>query len=234
MKSAPDLEALAQLSGKITAMEQQQKDPKRRSIFVDGEFVLGLHEETVILAKLRVGQTVDGTKLVEVLRRDEAKRAWDDALGFLSACARSRREVERKLARRYPPEVAAGVVERLANGGWLDDAEFAAVYVRSHAAYGERRLLTDLARKGVARETAARVVKELVGAVDAVEQAREAAQARFARMAGADRDTAQRRLSGFLARRGYDFETISRALAPLLADLPRVRKTRTWGRREEE
>lgn len=234
-KRAPlDLEALGQLSGRITALEAQQKDPKRRSVFIDGTFVLGLHEETVVLARLRVGQNVDGPKLVEALKRDEAKRAWDDALVYLGAAPRSRREVERKLARRYPPEVASGVVERLANGGWLDDAEFAGAYVRSHSEYGERRLLGELARKGVAREVAAGVVRELLGEVDAVAQAREAAQVRLRRMEGVDRDTAQRRLTGFLARRGYGFDAISRALAPLLADLPRVNKARAWGRREEE
>jgi len=235
VKQAPDLEALGQLSGKITALEAQKKDPKRRSVFVDGQFVLGLHEETVLLARLKVGQTVDGPKLVEVLKRDEAKRAWDDALVYLGAAPRSRREVERKLARRYDAEVAQGVMERLIAGGWLDDAEFAAAYVRSHGAYGERRLLTDLSRKGVAREVAAQVVRDLLGEVDSLEQARAAAEGRLRRMTDVDRETAQRRLAGFLARRGYGFDLISRALAPLLADLPRAeRRRRTWGRREEE
>jgi regulatory protein len=227
--AAPDLEALGQLSGRITAMEQQKNDPKRRSVFVDGEFVLGLHEETIILAGLRTGQQVDGPRLVEALRRDEAKRAWDDALVMLGTAPRTRREVERKLARRYPPEMVTGVVERLEAGNWLDDAEFARTYVRSHGEYGERRLLADLARKGVERTAAAVIVREMLGEVDAAEQAREAAASRLARMPGADRDTAQRRLSGFLARRGYDFGTISRALGPLLEDLPRAERPRSNG-----
>jgi regulatory protein len=228
--SAPDLEGLAQLSGRITALEEQQKDPKRRSVFVDGAFVLGLHEETIILAGLRTGQHVDGPRLVEALKRDEARRAWDEALVMLGAAPRTRRQVEQKLGRRYPPEVVAGVVERLESHNWLDDAEYARMYVRSHGEYGERRLLADLARKGVARATAADVVRGLLASADATGQAREAAAARLGRMAGVDRETAQRRLSGFLARRGYDFGTISRALEPLLADLPRAERTGGWGR----
>jgi regulatory protein len=159
---------------------------------------------------------------VEAVRRDEAKRAWDDALVMLGAAPRSQREIERKLGRKYPPEVAAGVVERLVNGGWLNDAEFAQMYVRAHADYGERRLLQDLARRGVPATVARPVVTEALGEVDAVAQARELAAVRLGRMTGPDRDTAQRRLAGFLARRGYDFGTISQALAPLLADLPRA------------
>jgi regulatory protein len=218
----PDLEALALLSGRITAMEPQKKDPKRRSIHIDGAFAVGLHEETILLARLKVGQEVEGARLVEAVRRDEAKRAWDDALVYLGVAAHSRREVERKLARKYPAEVAESVVERLVNGGWLDDTEFARAFVRSHGDRGERRLLQDLARRGVASAVARPIVQEALGAVDAVAQAREAAAIRLGRMAGVDRDTAQRRLTGFLARRGYDFATISRALSPLLADLPRA------------
>lgn len=221
-REKPDLEGLAQLSGKITALEQQQKDPLRRSVYVDGQFVIGLHAETAILAGLKVGKLVDGPQLVEALKRDEVKRAWDDALVMLGAAPRTRREVERKLARKYDAELVAGVVERLVNGNWLDDAEFAVAYVRSHPDHGERRLLMDLARKGVARDVAAKVIRAALGEVDATDQAREAAATRLSRMSGVDRDTAQRRLSGFLARRGYDFGTISRALAPLLADLPRA------------
>lgn len=218
----PDLEALAQLSGKITGLEPQKNDPKRRSVYIDEQFVLGLHEETIILAGLKVGRQVNGPALVEAMKRDEAKRAWDDALIALGAAPRSCREVERKLARRYPAEVVQGVMERLTNGGWLNDAEFARSYIRSHSAYGERRLLQDLARRGVARAIATAAVQELLAGADLTEQAREAAAQRLGRMQGVDRETAQRRLVGFLGRRGYDFETIQRALAPLLAELPRA------------
>jgi regulatory protein len=231
----PDLEALAQLSGRITALEAQEHDPKRRSVYIDGQFAIGLHEETIILARLKVGLQVNGPVLLEALKRDIAKRAWDDALVMLSAVPRSCREVERRLTRKYPPDVAASVVERLVGGGWLNDAEFARSYIRSHGAYGERRLLQDLARKGVAREVAAGAVQELLGQVDVTEQAREAAAQRLNRMPGVDRDTAQRRLAGFLARRGYGFDIITRVLGPLLQELPRAprpeRQQRSgWGR----
>lgn len=239
--SPPDLEALAQLAGRITAMEPQKTDPRRRSVFIDGVFAVGLHEETVILAGLKVGRQVNGPVLVQAIQKDEAKRAWDDALIYLGAAPRTRRDIEKKLARRYQPDLVQQVVERLAGGGWLDDAEFARIYVRSHSDYGERRLLGELARRGVDRGVAAAVVQEAMGSVDAVQQARDAVASRAGRMADVDRDTAQRRLGSFLARRGYDFDTISRALAPLLADLPRApRAPRTsmgWRRRrpnEEE
>ncbi len=227
-----DLEAVGQVSGRITAIEPQQKAPNRRSIYVDGAFVVGLDMETVAIRRWKVGLTIEGAALVEAARADEEKRAWDAALTFLAVTARSRREVEKRLQRFFPAEVAEKVMGRLERGGWLDDAEFARRYCQSKAGFGERRLLQELARKGIARDVAMAAVRQALGTVDATAGARELAERRLRSMAGVDRDTAHRRLAGFLARRGYDFETVSRALAPLLKDLaPAPRKLARGQRR---
>ncbi|MGE5674638.1 MAG: regulatory protein RecX [Mycobacterium leprae] len=216
-----DVDELAAVSGTLTAMEPQRKEPKRRSIYVDGRFVLGLHEESIILAGLKTGKPVDGARLVVAYRLDQEKRAWDEALFLLSITARARREVERKLTSRYSPEVAESVLARLDRGGWLDDREFARSYVRSKPAFGPQRLQQDLIRKGVDRQVAQAAIAELRDESDSFGAAREAAAARLSRMGEVDRTTAERRLASFLARRGYGFETISAVLGPLLADLPR-------------
>lgn len=215
-----DLEALAAVSGRITALEAQQRAKDRRSVYVDGQFVLGLHLETAAILRLKVGLEVDGALLTRAAAMEMEKKAWDTALLFLTATARSRREVERRLARTFPPETVQRVVERLAGGGWLDDLDFARRYVDSHRDHGERRLLQDLLRRGVAREAAQAAVRDALGASDPTGVAMEAAAKRLRSMTGVDRETAQRRLAGFLARRGYGFETISRALDPLLRELP--------------
>jgi regulatory protein len=217
-----DLEALIAVAGWITAIEPQKHDPDRRSIFVDGTFVVGLHVETILVAKLRVGNQIDGTRLVTVLKEDEAKKAWDAALIYLGRSARSRLEVTKKLASRFGPDVCSSVVERLSAGGWLDDYEFATTFVRSYPAYGERRLRTSLLRKGINPEVAEQVLREQLVGRDEVAQAREVATKRLERMGEVDRDTAHRRIAGLLARRGYGFDTISQVLGPLLAELPRA------------
>lgn len=220
--SPEELALLAEVCGKITALQAQQKDPTRRSVYVDGRFCIGLHEEVIILVGLKVGQVVDGTRLLEAVRRDEAKRAWDDSLRFLSIMDRSCKEIERKLVRRYPPEVVCGVLERLAAGNWLDDAAFARRYCNARSHFGANRLLQELKRKGVALELANRAVTDAHSDIDPTDQAHALAAKRLSTMSGLDRETAQRRLMSFLARRGYDFETSARALSPLLSELPRA------------
>jgi|GEM_PF-211601 len=218
-RRAVDPEVLRAVSGRITALAEQ-RDPERRSLFVDGEFVLGLHLETIVRCRLKVGQPVDGETLWQAYALDLEKQAWDAGLRLLAAAPRTRRELERRLARSYPPETAQRVVERLSGAGWLDDREYALNYVRAHPDFGSRRLLADLARKGVDRALAAAVVQEELGVTEAVEQARAVAAARLQRMGQVDRLTAWRRLSGFLGRRGFGPETVRAALEPLLSDLP--------------
>lgn len=214
-----DLAALAMIEGRITGLEEQ-KDPQRRSLLVDGRFALGLDLETVFRCGFKVGQPVDGAALLKAYRIDQSKRAWDGALTLLAASPRTVNELGRRLGRTYAPEVVDEVIHRLLAGGWLDDRAYAESYIRFKREYGSRRLLADLIRKGIAREVASAAVQEALGAVNALEQAREVAARRLAKLGGVDRQTAWRRLMSYLARRGFGPEVISRALEPLLRDLP--------------
>lgn len=220
---------LATLSGRITALEEQ-KDPQRRSLFIDGEFAMGLDLESVVRCSLRVGQEIDGPALVKAYEIDQSKRAWEKALSLLALTPRTVKEIGQRLSQSYPPAVIDPVLDRLVAAGWLDDRTYAQSYIRARREYGARRLLADLIRRGVNRELGAQAVEEALGKVDAAEQAREVAARRLAKMGEVDRQTAQRRLVSYLARRGFGPEAISRALDPLLAELPQAE--RRQGNRE--
>lgn len=217
--------ALEVIAGRITALEVQ-RDPRRRSLFIDGQFVMGLDLETVVRCGLKVGLEVDGRLLGRAYQLEQEKAAFESGLRLLAAAPRSHRELERRLGRTYPPETVARVLERITAAGWVDDRAYAESYVRSHPDHGSRRLLADLVRKGVARDLAAEVVEASCGEVEVVDQARRLAAKRLAQMGDVDRTTAQRRLFGFLARRGFGLESIQSALEPLLADLPQPRPRR--------
>lgn len=214
-----DLDSLALMEGRITGLEEQ-KDPQRRSVLVDGRFALGLDLETVLRCGFKVGLPVDGAALLKAYQIDQSKRAWDGALLLLAVSPRTTSELGRRLGRAYAPAVVDEVIDRLLAGGWLDDRAYAESYIRAKREYGSRRLLADLIRKGVSREVASAAVQEAMGDVDATEQAREVAARRLSKLGDVDRQTAWRRLMSYLARRGFGPEAISRALEPLLGDLP--------------
>lgn len=124
----------------------------------------------------------------------------------LTAAPRSRAQLADDLAARdVPDEVAERVLDRFTEVGLVDDAAFAATWVRSrHATRGlSRRALSDeLRSKGVDDETVAAAVEEIDG--DAEEAtARALVGRRLAATRGLAPEARLRRLVGQLARKGY-------------------------------
>lgn len=127
------------------------------------------------------------------------------ALRLLEARPRSRQELAEALRRRRVPETAvAAVLDRLAAVGLVDDDSFAAAWVDSRHAgrrLGRRALRAELARKGIAGETAEQALSTV-----SVEDERATAVAlverRLRSLAGVDDAAKIRRLSGLLARKG--------------------------------
>jgi regulatory protein len=85
----------------------------------------------------------------------------DAGLRLLARRAHSRVELRRKLARRgYEEDEIHGALRRLAELGYVDDAEFAAGHVRRRSAsLGPLALSAELAARGVDRHTAGTAVK---------------------------------------------------------------------------
>jgi regulatory protein len=139
-------------------------------------------------------------------KREEQAR--DLCLRLLTVRARTRAELEAQLAKRgYPDDVAARVLDRLAEVGLVDDADFAEQWVRSrrvNAGKGKRALAAELRTKGVDNE----VITAALADIDAGAERQRAEQLvrdKLRREKLTDDDDAKiaRRLVGMLARRGY-------------------------------
>ncbi|WP_245650665.1 recombination regulator RecX [Nocardia harenae] len=135
------------------------------------------------------------------------EQAKEACLRLLAVRARSRAELAQRLsAKGFDAEVTAAAVERLVEVGLVDDAAFAEQWVRSRHTFsgkGRAALAQELRRKGVAPETAAAALDGISGD-DERERAAELVRRKVRSLpASVDRDTALRRLSGMLARRGY-------------------------------
>jgi regulatory protein len=103
---------------KITQLSVQKKNPHRRSIFLDGEFAFGLNEEIVAKYNLRVGSELENADLLQILQKEEALKAKDAALNYLSVRARSRKEIVDKLTQKgYDRNIVAQVADDLEKMG---------------------------------------------------------------------------------------------------------------------
>jgi regulatory protein len=127
-------------------------------------------------------------------------------LRALTGTAKTRKQLADLLAKKeVPAEAANAVLDRFTDVGLIDDAAFAAAWVTSRQSgrgLARRALASELRAKGVDGEVAAAAVAE-VDPQDEWDSARRLVERKMPSMARLDRVTAERRLMGMLARKGY-------------------------------
>ncbi len=195
------------MAGTVTALEFQKGNKKRVNVYLDGAYAFGL-SAVIAATHLRRGQVLSDAEIATLQALDEQERAYEQVVRFLRYRPRSRAEIECYLQRkRFAEEIITCVMTRLQDAGYLDDEAFARFWVenRQHFRPRSRRALgIELRQKGVERE----VVQEVVGEQDDEEAAWQAVEARLPRWSTLGRAQLQRKLGDFLARRGFDYETI--------------------------
>ncbi|MFF0988931.1 regulatory protein RecX [Kocuria nitroreducens] len=128
----------------------------------------------------------------------------------LTASAKSRKQLEDKLAdRNVPEDVAREVLDRFEEVDLVDDAQYAELYVRSRASarkLSRSAIRRELATRGVTGEIAESALEQRTDEderEDAAELVRRKLPAGLDLTDRAARDKAVRRLVGMLGRKGY-------------------------------
>jgi len=192
---------------KITAIEVQKKRSNRVNIYLDGEFAFGL--ERITAAWLRVGQELDESKIEQLQAEDARERALQQALLFLGYRARSESEIRKNLQKHEIPEaVIEETLERLRRDGLANDGQFARAWVENRTTFrprSRRMMEMELRQKGLGEEATRSVLED----VDDEALAHEAAQKRANRFKGLEWSEFRKKLSGFLARRGFSYSVIA-------------------------
>jgi regulatory protein len=205
------------VGGAITALAVRGGRSDRTIVHLEGTSALELATTVVQLAGLRVGQVLSAEALSQLEYEDQPHRARARALTLLSARDRSSSDIESRLGRLgFASDVVMDTVEWLRERGYVDDERFVERYSaeKLRAGWAERRIRGELSRQGLEHDlvdralaSAARDDEAVAGRGDAL---LDTLRRRFAGQLAADPKAAERRLAGFLARRGYDWETIDR------------------------
>lgn len=192
---------------KITAIEGQKRTPNRVNIHLDGEFAFGLAR--IVAAWLRVGQELSDEKIEQLIAEDARERAFQQAILFLSYRARSEAEIRQNLRKHEIPEaVIEQTLERLRGDGLANDDQFAQAWVENRNTFrprSRRMMAMELKQKGLDDEA----IQSAVENVDDEASAYEVARKRAARLKGLEWIDFRRKLSDFLARRGYSYSVIA-------------------------
>lgn len=201
-------------TGRITEIRDQVRDPERVSLFIDGEFRLGLPRIAVAERNLRVGQILTDDDISELEAVDEVSRAKVHAVRLLAHRPRSTLELRTRLRRNgFSDHAIDAAMERMSELGYVNDEEFAAYWVENrqqHRPRGRRLIASELRSKGISPAVVDNTLDE--AEIDEYSEALELAQKRAERLRGLERDVWRRRLAGFLQRRGYGWDVVRRVM----------------------
>jgi regulatory protein len=209
-------------------------------VVIEGrEEPLELSQETLAAFPLREGELLGETDVENLLQAETRQEARSRALRYLETRERSTAELRLRLRRYgYEEQLVEQTLSYLVDLHFVDDGRFAAAYAREkrRAGWGDRRIRAELSRKGVPRpllaevlaETGDRAGEEVEGAVaDRADDRPEGdpdltalVERKFGRELRRDRLRAERRVTGFLQRRGHDWERIDQVLRELRAREP--------------
>lgn len=207
-------------SASITGIRSCPDDPARVSIRVNKQPVGRVLIETKATHRLEVGAPWTQELFDEIREELDRGNAYRAAVRILTKRAKSSGELRRKLREyKYESDAIEWSIERLIDLGVLNDEEYARMVVRSQLSRkpaGRRLLSGKLREKGIEQSIADRVLDEMLEDRDSLEDARKLAQQSARSISDRhDREVRVRRITGRLARRGFDFDVIRRVMDEL-------------------
>jgi regulatory protein len=198
---------------KITQIKPQ-KNKKRVNIYLDGEFGFGLDLENFIKLGLKVGQEFSEEELNEIIKKAEFQKTLDKLLRFATLRPRSKKEINTWYAKYQVHEsLHKKLFNRLKRLDLIDDEKFAKWWVEQRMSFrpkGKRILNYELGIKGIDRDIIEKVLSETQ--IDEAKTAKELLEKKLYRWKNLDRLKAQKKMSDFLARKGFEWEVIKNAI----------------------
>jgi len=206
--------------GAVTSIEAQKHATTRYSIFLDGEFAFGVGRDLLLESGLAKGEFLDQQRIDSILARDAIDRAVATAMRALEQRMQTGRELRTRLMRKgFEAETIDAALAKLIDAGYLNDERFAELWIENRLAHrprGKRMLEQELRQKGIDRQ----IVDETVAGMEIDDRAAELelARKRLKSVQGLPPDEQKKKLTGILARRGFDFGVIRSTLETVLGE----------------
>ncbi|HSA83805.1 MAG TPA: regulatory protein RecX [Patescibacteria group bacterium] len=152
---------------------------------------------------------------------ERARKYLENVYRFLTIRNRSEKEVRDYLIKKKAEaEIVEHIIALLQQQKFLDDEAFARGWVTSRARFrpkGKSALQFELQQKGVAKELIEKILNEEHEDIpDELTQAKNLIERRIEKLKDAPRQEIYAKVGGFLARRGYKWDTIKRSIDEVL------------------
>ncbi len=203
----------------ITAIKVNVKRPDRRSVYVDGQFAFSVSEGIFFQRDLREGGTLSEEEISELREEDDFEKAKLSAVNLLSYRPRSVREIADRLKQKgWSEDIAERVTDLLLEKGYLNDAEFAAVFAKEkvkNKCLGPVALKSELFKTGVAPSIIEETVESIYGDFPPEELILRLLKKRGVDSGGTVSGKEKQRLINFLRRKGFTWSQMEQSIRGL-------------------
>lgn len=201
------------MAGVITRLVYQKRNRQRVNVYLDDAYAFALPDDAA--SRLKIGQHLSDAEIADLQQVDSEAKAFDRALRFLGNRPRSRSEVDDRLTQAgYEAEIRIKVLERLQRLSYIDDQAFVAWWIDNRTRFNPRSthaLRQELRQKGIDQ---ALIDQALIG-LDDDELALAAGLNRASRWRHLPRESFDKKMLGFLQRRGFHYATARSAVNEL-------------------
>lgn len=200
----------------ITSIKPQ-KNRKRFNIYLDGKFAFALSAEALVKADLKIDQEVT-EKDVEILRyKDSRDKLYNKALKFLSYRPRSEKEMRDYLEKKGgDTKIVEEITGKLKKQNLVDDHAFTTWWIEQRSRFrpkGRYLLWLELLKKGIKKEI---IEDSLFSEKKELALAKKAARKKVKSYKNLEPLEFRRKMTAFLARRGFNWEVIKKVLEEIL------------------
>lgn len=196
---------------KITDIQPYLHEPLLLKIYLDETHHVAAPTKLVENLGLRIGLEIEAHVIEKLIVAEEMMRAKKFALEMLQQDIYSKSQMSRHLEKEgFSDKTIETIVSELIQSGHIRDRQFAEKWIQRRLKSnprGRTLLKMELIEKGVDKETAEQIVNE-VNQNDEETLALQIAQKQAKKYKHLSNEVAQRRLYGYLARRGYDADLI--------------------------
>jgi len=201
----------------ITKIEQQLKNLTRYNIYIDGEFVLGVYDDTLLKYQLRKGDEVTAEKLAEIREYDEYNYGKTVAYKFLSYKPRSIKEVKNKLTyKKISKQSVEKIIEHLKKYQFLNDESYAKMYLEQKTnskGMGKSMVTFKMIDKGIDKEMITKVIEENYPEDKQIEVGKKLLEKYLKKKQKIeDKNELKRKCSQYLFSRGFSYSVIGKIL----------------------
>lgn len=124
-------------------------------IMIDGEYKFTVDESYFVLLGLWQNKEIDEEQLEDLSQLVNVRRAYNQAVSFLSRRNHSERELRMKLSQKGYSVGVDEAIEKLKEHGYIDDLLFAKSYINELVrlkGFAKNRIVLELKRKGVSND----------------------------------------------------------------------------------